>query len=86
MQFSLEQLDAFLASVETGSFSAAARKLGKAQSSVSGLISNMEIDTGFDLFDRTSRSPRLTREGEILLRDIKAVLKSHQALVQQRRS
>ncbi|NVK26171.1 MAG: LysR family transcriptional regulator [Gammaproteobacteria bacterium] len=81
MNFSLEQLEAFASAVEAGSFSGAARKLGKAQSSISGLISNMEIDTGFDLFDRTSRSPVLTHEGEILLREIKAVLKSHENLV-----
>lgn len=81
MNFSLEQLEAFTAAVETGSFSGAARKLGKAQSSVSGLITNMEIDAGFDLFDRSSRSPSLTNEGKILLREIKAVLKSHDHLV-----
>ncbi|MEO2279137.1 LysR family transcriptional regulator [Pseudoalteromonas pernae] len=81
MIYSFEQLEAFTAAVECGSFSAAARKLGKAQSSVSGLISNMEIDSGFDLFDRSSRSPVLTNEGKILLREIKSVLKSHQNLV-----
>jgi DNA-binding transcriptional LysR family regulator len=41
----------------------------------------MEIDAGFDLFDRSSRSPSLTKEGKILLREIKAVLKSHDHLV-----
>ncbi|MDU0113225.1 LysR family transcriptional regulator [Psychrosphaera aquimarina] len=81
MNFSLEQLEAFTAAVENGSFSGAARKLGKAQSSISGLITNMEIDAGFDLFDRSSRSPSLTQEGKILLREIKAVLKSHDHLV-----
>lgn len=81
MNFSLEQLEAFIASVEAGSFSGAARKLGKAQSSISGLISNMEIDAGFDLFDRSTRSPALTKEGTILLREIKSVLKSHQMLL-----
>jgi len=81
MQLSMEQLEAFVTTVETGSFSAAARKLGKAQSSISGLISNLEIDTGFDLFDRTSRSPTLTKEGLSLLNDIKTVTKSHNNLL-----
>jgi len=35
MSFSLEQLKAFVATVETGSFSAAARQMGKAQSVIS---------------------------------------------------
>ena len=37
---SLEQLRILLAAAETGSFSAAARKLGKAQSVVSSAIAN----------------------------------------------
>lgn len=80
MALSLEQLEAFMAAVETGSFSAAARKLGKAQSSVSGLISNLESDTGLPLFDRSTREPRLTRQGQALMEDIKSVLKSHNHL------
>jgi len=81
MQLSMEQLEAFVTTVEAGSFSAAARKLGKAQSSISGLICNLEVDTGFDLFDRTSRSPTLTKEGLSLLNDIKTVTKSHNNLI-----
>jgi DNA-binding transcriptional LysR family regulator len=81
MQLSIEQLDAFVTTVETGSFSAAARKLGKAQSSVSGLIINLEIDIGFELFDRSSRTPQLTKEGLSLLNDIKAVTKCHKNLL-----
>ncbi len=41
MDFSLEQLRALVAAAETGSFSAAARKLGKAQSVISAAISNL---------------------------------------------
>jgi DNA-binding transcriptional LysR family regulator len=80
MQFSLEQLEAFISTIEEGSFSAAARRLGKAQSSISGLITNLEIDAGFELFDRSSRSPVLTENGKILLRETKAVLKTHHHL------
>lgn len=86
MKYSLEQLEAFVTTVETGSFSAASRKLGKAQSSISGLIANMEIDMGFELFDRKSRSPKLTTEGRILLKEIKAVLYSHSNLVKKAES
>lgn len=63
MNSSLEQLKALLAAAETGSFSAAARKLGKAQSVVSTAISNLEIDLGLELFDRSARYPVLTEAG-----------------------
>lgn len=63
MNPSLEQLKALLAAAETGSFSAAARKLGKAQSVVSTAIANLEIDLGLELFDRSARYPVLTEAG-----------------------
>ena len=63
MNPSLEQLKALLAAAETGSFSAAARKLGKAQSVVSTAISNLEIDLGLELFDRSDCYPVLTEAG-----------------------
>lgn len=63
MNPSLEQLKALLAAAETGSFSAAARKLGKAQSVVSTAIANLEIDLGLELFDRGGRYPVLTEAG-----------------------
>lgn len=51
MRFSIEQLQAFVASAEQGSFSAAARHLGKAQSVVSAAIANLEADLNLSLFD-----------------------------------
>lgn len=74
MDFTLDQLKAFLASAETGSFSAAARKLGKAQSAVSTAISNLEIDLGLELFDRAKKYPVLTLTGELFLRDAEIIL------------
>ena len=74
MNFTLDQLDAFSASVETGSFSAAARKLGKAQSAVSTAISNLEIDLGLVLFDRSGKYPVLTPTGELFLREAETIL------------
>ena len=50
---SLDQLQAFVSAADHGSFSAAARQLGKAQSAVSTAVINLEIDTGVDLFDRS---------------------------------
>lgn len=59
----LQQLDTLLAVVAAGSFSAAARKLGKAQSAVSTMISELEIDLDLQLFDRSGRYPSLTAAG-----------------------
>ncbi|MFV8781493.1 LysR family transcriptional regulator [Microbulbifer sp. SA54] len=72
-----EQLEAFEAAARSGSFSAAARALGKAQSTISGLISNLEIDTGLSLFDRSGREPKLTPQGRALLQDVRSLLNSY---------
>lgn len=74
MRLSLDQLEAFVVAAETGSFSAAARRLGKAQSAVSTAVANLEIDLGVQLFDRSRKYPELSAEGEILLRDAQTVL------------
>ncbi|EGP01966.1 HpkR [Pasteurella multocida subsp. gallicida str. Anand1_poultry] len=56
--YNLEQLKAFVAVCENGSISAAARKLGKAQSAVSSAVANLEIALNQTLFDRSKkRSP-----------------------------
>lgn len=74
MHWTLEQLKAFIAAAETGSFSAAARKLGKAQSRISTAIANLEVDLGFELFDRTKKMPVLTEAGREMLVDAKSIL------------
>lgn len=74
MNLNLEQLRTLRAAAESGSFSAAARRLGKAQSVVSTTIANLEIDLGLTLFDRSSRLPRLTMEGERILAEARQVL------------
>ena len=74
MRFSLEQLQMFVQAAQTGSFSAAARKLGKTQSTVSVAIANLEADLGVELFDRSSRSPVLTASGRKMLLQAEAVL------------
>lgn len=74
MRLSLDHLEAFVAAARAGSFSAAARRLGKAQSAVSTAVANLEIDLGVSLFDRGGKYPLLTEQGEVLLRDAQAVL------------
>jgi len=74
VRYSLEQLQMFALVVETGSFSAAARRLAKTQSTVSMAIANLEIDLGVTLFDRSSRTPTLTAAGAKLLNEVASVL------------
>src|SRR5258707_11466895 len=69
----LDQLRTFIAAVDEGSFSAAGRKLRRAQSVVSQTLANLEAQLGVKLFDRSARYPRLTDEGRSLLADARAV-------------
>ena len=69
----LDQLRTFIAAVDEGSFSAAGRKLRRAQSVVSQTLANLEAQLGVKLFDRTARYPRLTEAGRSLLADARSV-------------
>jgi DNA-binding transcriptional LysR family regulator len=77
---SLDQIRTFIAAVDEGSFSAAARKLRRVQSVVSQLVSNLEGQVGVTLFDRSGRYPKLTPEGVILLADARNVVAGIDAL------
>ncbi len=57
MNINQEQLMIFKTVMETGSFSAAARQLGKVPSAVSMSIANFEIDLNLKLFERVGREP-----------------------------
>jgi DNA-binding transcriptional LysR family regulator len=69
----LDQLRTFIAAVDEGSFSAAGRKLRRAQSGVSQTLANLEAQLGVMLFDRSARYPRLTEEGRSLLANARSV-------------
>lgn len=70
----IDQLRTFLAAVDQGSFSAAGRSLGRAQSVVSQTLATVEDRLGVRLFDRTRRYPTLTAQGRSLVADARAVL------------
>ena len=57
MNFNSDSIELFLAVIERGSFSAAARALGKVPSAVSMGIGNLEAELGYSLFDRSHREP-----------------------------
>jgi DNA-binding transcriptional LysR family regulator len=61
------QLEYVVAIVDTGSFTAAAERCHTAQSALSHQIARLERHLGVRLFDRTSRSVRLTEAGQALL-------------------
>ena len=70
---SLDQLRTFIAAADEKSFSAAGRRLRRAQSVVSQTLANLEGQLGVKLFDRSGRFPVLTDQGRALLADARAV-------------
>jgi DNA-binding transcriptional LysR family regulator len=70
---SLDQLRTFIAAADEGSFSAAGRRLRRAQSVVSQTLANLEGQLGVKLFDRSGHLPVLTNQGRALLADARAV-------------
>src|SRR5258708_4996854 len=70
---SLDQLRTFIAAADEKSFSAAGRRLRRAQSVVSQTLANLEGQLGVKLFDRSARMPVLTDQGRALLVDARAV-------------
>jgi len=75
-------LKALLLAIETGSISAAARKLGKKQPQVSQWISDLEIDLGVTFFDRTGNKTTLSKAGERLLPSLTHTLSQLDMLLQ----
>src|SRR5580692_7341268 len=70
---SLDQLRTFIAAADEGSFSAAGRRLRRAQSVVSWTLANLEGQLKVKLFDRSGHLPVLTDQGRALLVDARAV-------------
>ncbi len=76
---SMDQLRTFIAAADEGSFSAAGRKLRRAQSVVSQTLANLEQQIGLSLFDRSGRYPKLTEAGRALLADARVAAASMDA-------
>jgi DNA-binding transcriptional LysR family regulator len=76
---SMYQLRTFIAAADEGSFSAAGRKLRRAQSVVSHTLANLELQVGFPLFERTGRYPVLTDAGQALLEQARSAVGSMDA-------
>lgn len=70
----LDQLRVLVAIADEGSFSAAARRLRRAQSAVSQAMANLERVQGVTLFDRSAYRPAFTQEGRVLVTQARHVL------------
>ncbi|MBL0946364.1 MAG: LysR family transcriptional regulator [Hydrogenophaga sp.] len=66
MAFTSDNLRVFLAVLDAGSFSAAARQLGRVPSAVSMTIAQLEAELDLTLFDRSTREPRPTDSARAL--------------------
>lgn len=74
MDLTLDQLRVLVAIRDAGSFSAAARALGRVQSAVSQAVKVLEEAQGVELFDRRTHRPTLTAVGEVLIDQARTVL------------
>src|ERR1700744_484015 len=76
----LDQMRVLVAVADAGSFSAAARKLGRVQSAISQSIQTLEATLGVTLFDRSGKTPQLTDAGKALVGDSRALIAGAQAI------
>ncbi|MDZ8140523.1 MAG: LysR family transcriptional regulator [Nostoc sp. DedQUE04] len=78
----LEQLQAFLAIAQTGSFQQAARTSGVTQSTISRQIQALEADLGIELFHRSTHA-KLTLGGERLLPRVRKICQEWQTATEE---
>ncbi|MBU9688841.1 LysR family transcriptional regulator [Burkholderia multivorans] len=75
-----DHIDMLLTVIDKGSFSAAARALGRTPSAVSMAIANLEAELDLVLFDRGTREPTPTAAMAALLPDARAIAERLHAL------
>jgi DNA-binding transcriptional LysR family regulator len=71
MNITFRQVDAFRAVVSSGSVTGASEQLGVSQPAISRLISDLESEVGFALFTRQGRVLVPTREGRMLVAEVR---------------
>jgi len=82
----IDLLRAFVAVAETGSFTSAAQIVGRSQSAVSQKINRLEELVETRVFDRNSRSLRLTQSGEALFAAARKMIEFNDSVMKQIRS
>jgi DNA-binding transcriptional LysR family regulator len=73
INWSIRELDVFLALAETLSYRRAAERAHMTQPGVSGVVARLEQSLGTRLFDRTTRSVHLTQAGDVLLAQVRVL-------------
>ena len=76
-----DQLRSFLAIVDAGSFTKAAKRVHKTQSAVSMHIRRLEEQLGCALFVKQGRGARLTGEGEQLIEYARVIMQAEAGAV-----
>lgn len=79
----IKQLRAFMALKAEHNFTRAAASVFLSQPAFSALINGLENEVGFRLFDRDTRSVRLTPDGEMFTHIATRFIKMHQASIQE---
>ena len=82
----LRQLECFVAVVDEGSFTRAARRVGISQPSLSQHIRELEADVSGALFDRLPRGASLTPAGRVLLPEARIAVRAVERGLQGARS
>ena len=82
----LDQLRVLVTIADAGSFTAAARRLRRAQSAVSHAVAALEAQLDLALFDRHTRRPNLTPAGQAVLAEARGVLERAERLAVRARS
>lgn len=79
----LDELQVFLAILETGSMAAAAHKLRRSASSVTRVLATLEERVGTRLFERSTRRLTATNEGVSLAEQARRLLADYDAAIQE---
>lgn len=79
-RLTLDQLRILIAVADSGSFSAAARRLSRVQSAISQAIRALEDELRLTLFDRATKTPRLTEAGKAILDEARIMIRAAERL------
>ncbi|BBN80914.1 LysR family transcriptional regulator [Pseudoalteromonas sp. A25] len=79
----IDALRSFLAFVETGSFTRAAKQVSRTQSAISMQMKKLEQDLGKSLFIKQGRTLNLSLDGQIFARYAKQLVQLHDDTLQQ---
>lgn len=80
MERNIQKYEAFVAAAEQGNITKAAKKLAFSQSSVSKMISDLEMEWGVNLLERSKSGVCLTQDGKMLMPYVRRLLEAFERL------